>query len=270
MRPARDHTLRNRGIITDEEQERLRRATVAIAGCGGDGGQLAEALARMGVRRFRLAEPEDFSHENLNRQAGCYHSTLGRNKAEVIAERILDINPDAVVRVLPGGLNEENVLTFVGGAAIVVDEMEYTQHQLAVMLAREARGANIPNVMALNVAFGCLVTSFVRGGLTVEEYLGLNPEAPLDEIASTPVSLGRWVPRFPEYADHDVVVRVATGEIPAPSVAVGVLMAAAHAAFEVVNYLSFRREPLTAPRVFWADAQEMKSEILTIDVPVVG
>jgi molybdopterin/thiamine biosynthesis adenylyltransferase len=264
------YTARNLGITTEEEQELLVRAVVAIAGCGGDGGQLAETLARQGVCRFRLADPESFELENLNRQAGCYRSTLGRNKAEVIAERILDINPGAVVRVLPEGLNEKNRLRFVQGATVIVDEMEYTEHQLAVMLARAARDADIPNVMAMNVAFGCLVTSFRPDGMTVEEFLGLDPNASLAEITTAAVPLERWIPRLPSYADLHVVAKVAAGEIPAPSVAVGVQLAAGHAAFEVMNYICRRRKPVTAPRVFWADAQEMSSGILTIDDLVVS
>jgi molybdopterin/thiamine biosynthesis adenylyltransferase len=263
-----DYTARNRGIITDLQQYRLEKAVVAIAGCGGDGGQLAETLARMGVCNFRLADPEVFSVENLNRQAGCYHSTLGVNKAEVVAERIWDINPSASVKLYIDGVTESNLDLFLSGASIVADEMEYTEHRLAVMLAREARLLSIPNIMAMNVAFGCLVTSFHPNGLTVEEFLGINPDAPINEIASTPVSLDRWIPRLPGYAESDVVAKVASGEIPAPSVAVGVQLAAGYAAFEVLNYICNRRKPLAAPEVFWADAQEMSSGILTIDVPV--
>jgi molybdopterin/thiamine biosynthesis adenylyltransferase len=255
-----DYTARNRGIITDLQQYRLEKAVVAIAGCGGDGGQLAETLARMGVCNFRLADPEVFSVENLNRQAGCYHSTLGVNKAEVVAERIWDINPSASVKLYIDGVTESNLDLFLSGASIVADEMEYTEHRLAVMLAREARLLSIPNIMAMNVAFGCLVTSFHPNGLTVEEFLGINPDAPINEIAS--------IPRLPGYAESDVVAKVASGEIPAPSVAVGVQLAAGYAAFEVLNYICNRRKPLVAPEVFWADAQEMSSGILTIDVPV--
>jgi molybdopterin/thiamine biosynthesis adenylyltransferase len=263
-----DYTVRNRGIITNWQQCLLDRAVVAIAGCGGDGGQLAETLARMGVCNFRLADPEVFSVENLNRQAGCYRSTLGRNKAEVIAERIRDINPNAAIKVYTEGVTESNLVLFLSGACIVADEIEYTEHHLAVMLARKARLLSIPNVMAMNVAFGCLVTSFHPDSLTVEEFLGINPDAPLDEIASTPVSLDRWIPRLPGYAESDVVAKVASGEIPAPSVAVGVQLAAGYAAFEALNYICRRRKPLAAPEVFWADAQEMSSGVLTIDVPV--
>lgn len=272
MTQSTDPLVRNRGIITATEQERLSDSIVAIAGCGGDGGQLAETLARMGVRHFRLADPETFSVENLNRQAGCYYSTLGRNKAEVIGSRIQDIAPDAEISLFTEGVTEQNLFSFLAGASVVVDEMEYTQHHLAVRLAREARLLCLPNVMAMNVAFGCLVTSFMwdRRSITVEEFLGLDPNAPLREIADQAVPLERWIPRLPSYADMEVVAKVAAGEMAAPSVAPGVQLAAGYAAFEVMNYLCPRCEPVTAPRVFWADAQEMSSGILTIGQPVVG
>jgi hypothetical protein len=266
MTASLDHLVRNRGIINDNDQRLLANAVVAIAGCGGDGGELAEKLARMGVRNFRLADPEVFSPENLNRQAGCYISTLGRNKAEVIAERIMDINRDANIEVYTQGVTSRNVFNFVYNATLVVDEMEYTEHQLGVMLAREARAAGILNIMAMNVAWGCLVTSFHPEGMPLEEFLGLDPDAPIEEIASTPVNLMRWLAgRLPPYADPEVLAQVAAGEIPAPSVAVGVSLAAGYASFEVANYLCRWREPLAAPRVFWADAHELSSGILTVN-----
>lgn len=86
---------RNLGFVSPCEQHQLGEALVAIAGVGGDGGLAAEMLARMGVQRFRLADPEVFSSENLNRQNGCDATTLGLNKAKVIADIIRRINPDA-------------------------------------------------------------------------------------------------------------------------------------------------------------------------------
>jgi hypothetical protein len=263
---AADPLVRNRGIISDDDHKALANAVVAIAGCGGDGGELAIALARMGICNFRLADPEKFAIENLNRQAGCYRDTIGRNKAEVIRAEILRIKPEAKVIVFDEGLTDHNKFRFVCGADLVVDEMEYTEHRLAIMLAREARYANIPNLMAMNVAWGCLFTSFQPNGITVEEFLGLNPEALLDEIAVTPVPLDRWLAgRIPGYADLEMVAKVAAGEMSAPSVVTGVLAAAAQASFEVANYICRWEEPVAAPQVFWYDTRERKSGILTVN-----
>ncbi|MFC7511740.1 HesA/MoeB/ThiF family protein [Streptomyces thermocarboxydus] len=73
-------------------QERLRNATVLVAGCGSTGGAVVEPLARLGTGRFVLAEPGEYELNNLNRQSAT-HKDIGRNKAEVAAERIRSVNP---------------------------------------------------------------------------------------------------------------------------------------------------------------------------------
>ena len=75
----------------------LKRASVAVFGIGGVGGHLAEALARAGVGRIHLIDRDVVSLSNINRQAVALHSTVGRPKAEVMADRIRDINPDCEV-----------------------------------------------------------------------------------------------------------------------------------------------------------------------------
>ena len=79
----------------------LMKSRVAIFGLGGVGGYVAEALARSGVGEFDLIDNDTVCLSNLNRQIIATRSTVGRNKVEVMKERILDINPDAVVHIHP-------------------------------------------------------------------------------------------------------------------------------------------------------------------------
>jgi len=87
-------------LLGPESMERLGQSRVAIFGVGGVGGHCAETLARCGVGRFLLIDKDTVSLSNLNRQAVALHSTLGRSKVSVMAERILDINPTAQVDTL--------------------------------------------------------------------------------------------------------------------------------------------------------------------------
>ena len=72
----------------------LREKTIAIPGCGGHGGAACLTLARMGVGNFILADPKPFDEPDINRQWGANLQTLGRNKADVYAEMLLNINPE--------------------------------------------------------------------------------------------------------------------------------------------------------------------------------
>jgi hypothetical protein len=113
---------RNSGILSDREQAALRAATVLVAGCGG-GGALAEPLARLGVTRFRLADPDSFDVSNLNRQA-CGHADVGLSKPGVLAGRVQAINPAAEVRTYPGGLTLDNLDEALDGAHVVFDGID--------------------------------------------------------------------------------------------------------------------------------------------------
>ena len=84
---------RTAALIGEEGLNRLFSARVAVFGIGGVGGHLAEALARAGVGHIHLIDRDVVSLSNINRQAVALHSTVGRPKAEVMAERIRDINP---------------------------------------------------------------------------------------------------------------------------------------------------------------------------------
>lgn len=88
-------------ILIGEGVDKLADASVILFGVGGVGGGAAEALARAGVGKITLVDDDRVSLTNLNRQIVALHSTVGRLKVEVMAERITDVNPDCVVTTLP-------------------------------------------------------------------------------------------------------------------------------------------------------------------------
>jgi len=94
-----DQFARSEMLIGAEGVRRLREARVALFGVGGVGGFAAEALIRSGVGALDLFDNDQVSPTNLNRQIIALHSTLGRDKTEVIRERLLDINPNAQITV---------------------------------------------------------------------------------------------------------------------------------------------------------------------------
>lgn len=86
-------------LLGEEKLNKLKNSTVAIFGVGGVGGYVAEALARSGVGHIVLVDKDVVSLTNINRQIIATHSTIGMLKTEVMAKRIKDINPNAVVEV---------------------------------------------------------------------------------------------------------------------------------------------------------------------------
>ena len=84
-------------LIGSDAVSVLKKSKVAIFGVGGVGGYVAEALARSGIGAFELVDRDVVSVTNLNRQIIATWKTIGREKTEVMAERIHDINPNADV-----------------------------------------------------------------------------------------------------------------------------------------------------------------------------
>ena len=86
-------------LIGANALEKLKKARVAVFGVGGVGGYVVEALARVGVGTLDIIDNDTVSVSNINRQIIALTSTVGQYKTEVMAKRIKDINPNAVVNV---------------------------------------------------------------------------------------------------------------------------------------------------------------------------
>lgn len=92
---------RTERVIGRENLDKLKSARVAVFGVGGVGGYVVEALARSGVGALDLIDSDDVCLSNINRQILALHSTVGRPKVEVAAERVKDINPECKVEIHP-------------------------------------------------------------------------------------------------------------------------------------------------------------------------
>ena len=88
---------RTERLLGREKIERLQQAKVAVFGLGGVGGYVVEALARSGIGRLDLTDDDKICESNLNRQIIATTLTVGQYKVDVARERVLSINPDAIV-----------------------------------------------------------------------------------------------------------------------------------------------------------------------------
>ncbi len=127
---------------------KLENSKVAIFGIGGVGGYVAEALARSGVGHFVLTDSDRVDITNLNRQIIALRSTVGRYKADVMKERILDINPDAEVEVrrcffLPENSDEFDFTQY----SYVVDAVDTVAAKLSII--EKAVSANVPVISSM-------------------------------------------------------------------------------------------------------------------------
>lgn len=102
-------------LLGEEKMRRLREAHVLVVGTGGVGAYAAEMLCRAGVGELTLVDADTIQPSNINRQLPATHSTLGKPKVEVLAERFRDINPDIKLHALPIYLKEEEISDLLSG-----------------------------------------------------------------------------------------------------------------------------------------------------------
>ena len=93
--------------------DRLRQANVLIVGLGGVGAYAAEMICRAGVGSMTIADADTVSASNINRQLVALTSTIGQAKTSVLAQRLLDINPDLQLRTVGGFIKDEATYTLL-------------------------------------------------------------------------------------------------------------------------------------------------------------
>lgn len=121
-----DWKQRTRLLLGEEKMERLQQAHVLVVGLGGVGAYAAEMICRAGVGRMTIVDADTVQPTNINRQLPALHSTMGREKAEVLAARFKDINPGIQLTVLPVFLKDDNIPELLDAARydFVVDAID--------------------------------------------------------------------------------------------------------------------------------------------------
>lgn len=143
-----DPFIRQQMLLGAAAMQRLREAHVIVFGIGGVGSYAAEGLARAGIGALTLVDSDTVGLSNLNRQLCALHSTLGQYKSDVMAARILDINPDCRVTSMPMLYNEESKETFFAQRYdYIVDAIDLVSCKLSLIQTAKERGIPIISAM---------------------------------------------------------------------------------------------------------------------------
>lgn len=135
-------------LLGQENMAKLKNARVAIFGVGGVGGYVVEALARSGVGTLDIIDNDTVSITNINRQIIATTKTVGQPKVDVAKERILDINPDAVVNAYNTFyLPETKDLFDFSNYDYVVDAIDTVTGK--IQLVMQANEAKVPIISSM-------------------------------------------------------------------------------------------------------------------------
>lgn len=235
---------RNLGILDSDEQTQLQRSRVAVAGLGGVGGIHFLTLVRMGVGAFNIADLDEFSAINANRQVGATSSTAGRKKTTVMAEMARDIHPSVDLNIYDKGVQPENVGEFLEGVDAVVDSIDYFQITARRLLHRSARELGIPVVFSAPIGFSASLHVFTPQSMSFDDYFDINDGMSLyEQLVAFTVGL---CPRGTHWKYMDMN-KVNLSSHSGPSIASACDISAGLMTTEIMAILLNRRPAKTVP-----------------------
>lgn len=242
---------RNIGWVTEAEQQRLKGKRIAIAGMGGVGGVHLLTLARLGIGRFHIADFDVFDVPNFNRQVGAAMSTVGRPKVDVLAEMVLDINPEADVSRFSQAIDAGNVGDFLRDVDLYVDGLDFFAFDARELVFAACAERGIPAVTVAPAGMGAALVNFLPGSMTFEEYFGLKGRPDAERalrfaIGLAPTGLHRPYLVVPE--------RIDLAGRKFPSTMMGCQVSAGVAGTEALKILLGRGDVVAAPRAVHFDA----------------
>ncbi len=136
-------------LLGEAKMQRLQQAHVLVVGLGGVGAYAAEMICRAGVGRMTIVDADTVSITNINRQLPALYSTVGEAKAEVLARRFRDINPELQLRVLSVYLKDENIPELLDAESydFVVDAIDTIAPKCFLIYHALQRGLKIVSSM---------------------------------------------------------------------------------------------------------------------------
>lgn len=136
-------------LLGEDKLKLLQQANVLVVGLGGVGAYAAEMIARAGVGRMTIADADVVSQSNINRQLIALHSTVGKEKSELMAVRLRDINPDIVLKVVNRFIKDDETDALLDSDRFdyIVDAIDTLSPKLA--LIKGALDRNIPLVSSM-------------------------------------------------------------------------------------------------------------------------
>lgn len=138
---------RTEALIGKENLEKLQNSKVAIFGLGGVGSYVLEGLARAGLGNLILVDNDTISESNLNRQIIALKSTIGKYKVEVAKDRVLEINPNANIKIYQEFFTKESKDILDESLTYIVDAIDTVSSKLDLIV--KAKELNIPIISSM-------------------------------------------------------------------------------------------------------------------------
>ena len=258
---------RNIGIISIAEQDKIKKAKIAIFGVGGLGGSLADQLVRCGCENIVICDNDKFEESNLNRQV-CTREGLGSFKVDIVEKFLKLINPDVIVNKFYE-VNEKNIQSILKDVKIVALTLD--DPFLSILIARECLKKKVPIIETYAIPYLCCWW-FTSESVSFETFYNLQTEnMSYNDIARSKViqkeikaAILVKLTELPKIADFfnrekGVFNAMLSGEIPLVSLAPVVRLSASYLAFEIIySGLLKIKKKILAPEITGFDYLRMQ------------
>ena len=197
---------RTEALLGADNMKKLATARIAIFGIGGVGGYTVEALARCGIGHFNLIDRDVVSMTNINRQIIATIKSIGQNKVDVMKERILDINPFALVKTYPCFFLPENASSFdFSSYDYIVDAVDTISAKIELVV--RAKDCGVPIISCMGAGNKLDPTKFEVADLSKTSVCPLakvmRKELRLRGIEHVKVVYSKELPIKPEFAKEE-------------------------------------------------------------------
>lgn len=246
---------RNLGWLSREDLKILRQKRIAIAGLGGVGGIYALTLARLGIGKLTLADPDTFELANFNRQIGATLDTIGKNKCVVISELVHKINPEVEITLFKEGVNSANRADFLEDVDLYLDGLDFWALDERRLVFSDCRKKGIFATTVAPLGFSAALLNFDPKGMSFEKYFRLEGLSPLHQAARFLTGLS------PSFLHRKALIDRSFVDFKnrkTPSTPIGVTLASAIASTEAVKILLKRGKIISAPTSVQVDAWTLK------------
>ena len=186
---------RNRRTFSVTDQLTLFRSHVAVIGCGGLGGYIIEELARLGVGRLTVVDPDVFEEHNLNRQLFSTIANLESPKVQAAVQRVREINPAVTVLPHQCSFTDESGDMLLNGCSVAVDALDSIPARKVLTKACRSRG--IPLVHGSIAGWYGHVTTMLPGETVPPDmFRSVNPPGALNSNRAIPHLPRQWLPAW--------------------------------------------------------------------------
>ena len=235
---------RNTGLVSPDEQEKLRQSCVAVAGLGGVGGIYLTTLARMGVGKFHIADIDRFEIANMNRQMGASTRTMGMEKVEALKLILKEINPEVEIVCFHEGLHAGSIESFLNGADLVIDAIDFFALSIHELLHTHSRKNQKTVLFSAPLGFSGTLHVFTPDSMSFNDYFNFRPEMTyFQKFTSFAIGLTPWGTHWSYMSLDPRALSQGTG----PSICSACDISAGLVCTEALICLLHRRKPRAVP-----------------------